>query len=101
MIIVCPAATPEGYKRFAFGGYYKFSPSINIVLIAGNNALELTNLDVWLNYRQQISDALNALNPTNILASRIVYDVPLEREQINDNYDYLSMNYSCDLWRHS
>jgi hypothetical protein len=96
-IVVCPGKA-ETYERFTFTGHYLVAYDCNVVVIAPNTGLQLSNLQTLLDYRQQLVDALQNLQPTNCLKRNITFDQPIDRNLIPENFDYVSFNASYSIW---
>ena len=93
VIIVCPSQTPEEIGDASFDNLVDVFYNVDIVFVAANNQDQSTNLDEWLEWRQQIRRAFGQPDSiTSTVAS--IWDIeirpmaPLDRTQINNNYDY-------------
>ena len=103
LICVCPHETPPRPEILSFEAgcgiqrrYY-----VEVVIIASGGRDFYTNLDVWLNWRQQI----NGLFQQTPLAGSVwpgaaqVFQMMADegyviaRDQINDNYEYSGLGY--------
>jgi len=96
-VIVCPGDTPEEFRRASYNNHFFYSPQVQVVIITPNDAQEYTNLNTYLQWREQIAGALVAISGP--LALSVEYDVPLDREQVADNYDYISLNARATLFQ--
>lgn len=102
-ILVCPSEKPETVEDAAGEGYVYVSYGVEIVLVAAGNQDFTTNLDFYLNARQQIRQLFQGTSLAGVASVfdlEMVPETPIDRGAVSANYDYSALSVrvkSCEL----
>lgn len=95
VVLICPTEQPEKIIDYATEGLVYVEYGVEIVIVAANNQDYLSNLDSYLNFRQQIRLLFQGTTLTGaptVCDMDMIPEAPIDRALVAADYDYSAIS---------